>query len=85
MQEDTVNQLCRFSGLVCWEWIPQLCSGGQEKVQRTASGYRAILSASLNFLIKWKYIVPGSIPSSSLNFYQVGMYNGLVWSNTRTR
>lgn len=73
MQEDTMNQLCRFSGLVYWERIPQLCSGGQEKVRRTALGYGAVLSASLNFFIKWEYIVLGSIPSS-LNFYQVGMY-----------
>jgi len=73
MQEDTVNQLCRFSGLVCWEWIPQLCSGGQGKVQRTALGYGDVLSASLIFFIKWEYIVLGSILLSSLKFYQVGL------------
>lgn len=73
MQEDTINQLCGFSGLVCWEQILQLCSGGQEKVQRTALRYGAILCAALNFFIKWEYIVLGSILSSSLIFYQVGM------------
>lgn len=73
MQEETVKQLCSFSGLVYWERIAQLCSGGQEKVQRTALGYGAVHSASLNFFIKWEYLVLGSILSSSLNFYQVGM------------
>lgn len=68
MQEETVNQLCSFSGLVCWEGIAQLCSRGQEEVQRNALGYGAVHSASLNVFTKWEYIVLGSILSSSLNF-----------------
>lgn len=47
MQGKTVQQLNRFSGLVCWEWIEQLCSGGQEEVRRNSLGYGAILSAAL--------------------------------------
>lgn len=70
MREDAVNQLCCFLRRVLLEWLPQLCSGEQEKVQRTALSYGAVLSTSLIF----SFNQLGIYSSSSFSFYQVGMY-----------
>lgn len=68
MREDAVNQLCCFLRRVRLEWLPQLCSGEQEKVQRTALSYGAVPSTSLIF----SFNQLGIYSSSSFSFYQVG-------------